>query len=114
MRPFSPGITVGNRVCRFTRLGPDRIFIGKAVRNLLGEHDGNDVLVLREQLLSLLYHALRREELCKLKVRDFRQARCGVPHLKVAGKGEKTRYLPLHPGTNEFIHGYLEAATNLR
>jgi hypothetical protein len=33
-----------------------------------------------------------------------------VLHLKVAGKGEKTRYLPLHPGTNELIHDYLEAA----
>src|SRR5712671_7293546 len=25
-------------------------------------------------------------------------------------RGEKTRYLPLHPGTNELIHDYLEAA----
>jgi integrase len=33
-----------------------------------------------------------------------------VPHLKVSGKGEKARYLPLHPGTNELIHDYLEAA----
>ena len=33
-----------------------------------------------------------------------------MPHLKVAGKGDKTRYLPLHPGTNELIHDYLEAA----
>ena len=40
----------------------------------------------------------------------FRHARRGVPHLKVAGKGEKTRYLPLHPGTNELIHDYLELA----
>jgi integrase/recombinase XerD len=58
----------------------------------------------------LLYHALRREELCKLKVKDFRHARRGVPHLKISGKGDKTRYLPLHPGTNELIHDYLEAA----
>jgi hypothetical protein len=42
-----------------------------------------------------LFHALRREELCKLKVKDFRHARKGVPHLKVSGKGGKTRYLPL-------------------
>ena len=61
-------------------------------------------------LSMLLYHALRREELCKLKVRDFRHARRGVPHLRVSGKGEKTRYLPLHPGTNELIHDYLDAA----
>jgi site-specific recombinase XerD len=64
----------------------------------------------RAILSTLLYHALRREELCKLKVKDFRHARRGVLHLNVSGKGEKTRYLPLHPGTNELIHDYLEAA----
>ncbi len=58
----------------------------------------------------MLFHALRREELCKLKVRDFRHSRKGVPHLKVSCKGGKTRYLPLHPGTNGLIADYLEAA----
>jgi integrase/recombinase XerD len=43
-------------------------------------------------------------------VRDFRNTRRGVPHLNGSGKGEKTRYLPLHPGTNELIHDYLETA----
>ena len=33
-----------------------------------------------------------------------------MPHLKVDGKGEKTRFLPLHPGTNALIHDYLDAA----
>ncbi len=61
-------------------------------------------------LSTLLFHALRREGLCKLKVKDFRNTRRGVPHLKVAGKGEKTRCLPRHPGTNELIHDYLDAA----
>ena len=64
----------------------------------------------RAILSTLLFHALRREELCKLKVRDFQHARKGVPHLKVSGKGGKTRYLPLHPGTNALIHDYLDAA----
>jgi integrase/recombinase XerD len=64
----------------------------------------------RAILSTLLFHALRREELCKLKVRDFRHARKGVPHLKVSGKGGKTRYVPLHPGTHAPIHEYLEAA----
>ena len=64
----------------------------------------------RAILSTLLFHALRREELCKLRVRDFRHARKGVPHLKVSGKGGKTRYLPLHPGTNALIHDYLDAA----
>ena len=33
-----------------------------------------------------------------------------MPHLKVSGKGGKTRYLPLHPGTNGLINDYLDAA----
>jgi integrase/recombinase XerD len=64
----------------------------------------------RALLSTLLFHALRRDELCKLKVKDFRHARKGVPHLKVSGKGGKTRWLPLHPGTNGLISDYLEAA----
>ena len=43
------------------------------------------------------------------KVKDFQHARKGVPHLRVSGKGGKTRYLPLHPGTNALIHDYLAA-----
>ena len=64
----------------------------------------------RAILSTLLFHALRREELCKLRVKDFRHARKGVPHLKVSGKGGKTRYLPLHPGTHGLINDYLDAA----
>lgn len=64
----------------------------------------------RAILSTLLFHALRREELSKLRVRDARHARKGVPHLKISGKGGKTRYLPLHPGTHALIHDYLEAA----
>ena len=64
----------------------------------------------RAILSTLLFHALRREELCKLKVRDFQHARKGVPHLKVSRKGGKTRYVPLHPASNALIHEYLDAA----
>src|SRR3954471_11979455 len=32
------------------------------------------------------------------------------PSCEVSGKGGKTRYVPLHPGTNALIHEYLEAA----
>jgi integrase/recombinase XerD len=87
----------------------------------LGDHQARKLLVApaadtlkakrdRAILSTLLFHALRRAELCKLKVRDFRHARKGVPHLKVSGKGGKVRYLPLHPGTHALIHEYLEAA----
>ena len=64
----------------------------------------------RAMLATLLYHALRREELCKLKVKDFRHERRGVAHLKVSGKGGKTRYVPLHPAASGLIVDYLEAA----
>jgi integrase len=33
-----------------------------------------------------------------------------VAHLKVHGKGNKVRYLPLHPGTAELIAEYIEAS----
>lgn len=36
--------------------------------------------------------------------------RRGVPHLKVSGKGGKTRYVPLHPAASSLIHDYLEMA----
>ncbi len=81
-------------------------------RKLLAAPDGEGLKSKRDRaiLSTLLFHALRRDELCKLKVNDARHARRGVPHLKVAGKGDKTRYLPLHPSTSELIHDYLEAA----
>lgn len=60
----------------------------------------------RALLAVLLYHAIRREELCKLRMRD-RQAREGVLHLVVRGKGEKLRYVPLHPAAGRLIDEYL-------
>lgn len=62
----------------------------------------------RAILATLLYHALRREELCKLLVKDFKHERRGVAHLKVSGKGGKTRYIPLHPAAGGLILEYLE------
>ena len=64
----------------------------------------------RAMLATLLYHALRRDELCKLKLKDFRHERRGVAHLKVSGKGGKTRYVPLHPAAGGLVLDYLEAA----
>ena len=63
-------------------------------RVLLEAPDGVSLKGKRDRaiLATLLYHALRREELCKLTVKDFRHERRGVAHLKVLGKGSKTRY----------------------
>ncbi len=87
----------------------------------LGDHqarallDAPDSLSLKGKrdraiLAILLYHALRRDELCKLKVKDIQQERRGVLHMKVSGKGGKTRYLPIHPVVSRLIHEYLEVA----
>ena len=62
---------------------------------------------------SLLYHGLRRDELCKLKVKDM-QPRHGVAHLRVTGKGEKIRYVPLHLAAGERIHEYLGGSWSRR
>jgi integrase/recombinase XerD len=40
---------------------------------------------------------------------NFKHERRGVRHLKVWGKGSKTRYVPLHPAAGALIHDYLEA-----
>jgi integrase/recombinase XerD len=79
-------------------------------RALLNAPDSETLKGKRDRaiLSTLLYHGLRREELCTLKVRDL-TARRGVLHLRVHGKGGKTRYLPLHPGTAGLITEYLEA-----
>ena len=81
-------------------------------RQLLDAPEGDTVKAKRDRamLATLLYHALRREELCKLKVRDFKQERRGVAHLKISGKGGKTRYVPLHPAASGLVVEYLEAA----
>lgn len=98
-----------------------RIESGEGKTPAIGDHQARELLIApaadtlkakrdRAILSTLLYHALRREELCKLKVCDAKHNRRGVPHLRVSGKGGKTRYLPLHPGTSGLIHDYLEAA----
>ena len=56
----------------------------------------------------LLYHAIRRDELCKLRIRD-RQSREGVPHLAIQGKGEKLRYVPLHAHAGRILDEYIQA-----
>jgi site-specific recombinase XerD len=64
----------------------------------------------RAILSVLLYHALRREELTKLLVKDFSQERRGVPHLRVQGKGSKLRFLPAHPHSLRLVAEYLAAS----
>jgi integrase/recombinase XerD len=80
-----------------------RLLVAPAEKSLKGLRD-------RAILATLLYHGLRRDELCKLRVCDYRHERRGVAHLKVSGKGEKTRYIPLHGVAGDLISDYLVAA----
>ena len=81
-------------------------------RKLLDAPDGDSLGSKRDRamLATLLYHALRREELCRLKVKDFKHERRGVAHLKIHGKGGKTRYVPLHPAASGLVLDYLQDA----
>ena len=63
----------------------------------------------RAILATLLYHGLRREELCKLKVRDLQQ-REGVLHFRIEGKGDKIRFLPVAAKAARLVKEYLEVA----
>lgn len=80
-------------------------------RSLLGAPDSTTLRGARDHaiLSTLLYHGLRRAELCALTVGDIHQRR-GVMHLCIHGKGGKLRYVPLHPGTAEAIDAYLALA----
>jgi integrase/recombinase XerD len=62
----------------------------------------------RAILASLLYHGIRREELCLLRLRDM-QSREGVPHFRITGKRSKVRYVPIHPVVLRLVGEYLEA-----
>lgn len=80
-------------------------------RALLAAPDTSTLQGLRDRaiLATLLYHGLRRAELCALHLVDL-QDRRGVRHLRVLGKGSKVRYVPLHPAAAGDIAAYLETA----
>jgi site-specific recombinase XerD len=62
----------------------------------------------RAILATLLYHGIRREELCLLRLRDI-QSRQGVMHFRIKGKRDKIRFVPVHPMVLRLIGEYLEA-----
>jgi integrase/recombinase XerD len=63
----------------------------------------------RAILATLLYHGMRREELCRLLVKDM-QSRQGVVHFRVRGKRDKVRFVPAHPLAQRLIEEYLALA----
>ena len=63
----------------------------------------------RAILATLLYHGLRRQELCDLKVKDY-QRRSGIMMFHVIGKRKKERYIPVEPKTQRLLDEYFEAS----
>jgi len=63
----------------------------------------------RAILATLLYHGMRREELCGLRVKDM-QSRQGVVHFRVSGKRGKVRFVPVHAMAQRLIEEYLALA----
>jgi integrase/recombinase XerD len=67
----------------------------------------------RAILATLLYHGICREELCRLRLGDI-QTRQGVVHLRIEGKRDKIRFIPLHPTAQRLIAEYLSMAEHGR
>lgn len=63
----------------------------------------------RAILATLLYHGLRRQELCNLRVKDY-QRRSGVMMFHVHGKRKKERFVPVEPKTQRLLAEYLDTA----
>jgi site-specific recombinase XerD len=63
----------------------------------------------RAILATLLYHGIRREELCRLRVKDI-QSRQGVVHFRIKGKRDKIRFVPVHAAAQRLVEEYLALA----
>lgn len=86
--------------------------IGDAQARALLESPATDTLKGKRDraiLATFLYHGLRREELCSLRVKDYHRRR-DVMHFRIHGKGGKTRYVPVNTRTQGLIYDYMEAA----
>ena len=94
-----------------TREGKTPVLNAEQARTLLGAPHANTLQGKRDRaiLATLLYHGLRRDELCRLRRRDLHR-REGVPHFRVHGKGGKLRYVPATPAALRLINIYLDAA----
>lgn len=63
----------------------------------------------RAILAVLLYHGMRRAELCRIKVKDLANRR-GIMYLRLHGKRGKIRYVEAHPAAMRLIQDYLDRA----
>lgn len=76
---------------------------------LLEAPDAHTLKGVRDRaiLAVMLLGGLRREEVVTLRVRDFDCQRAGVPHVRVLGKGGKTRFIAAAPLMRDRVQHYL-------
>ncbi len=60
----------------------------------------------RAILATLLYHGMRREELCSLRIRDIQSRE----HFRIKGKRDKIRFVPVHAMAQRLVEEYLQMA----
>lgn len=79
-------------------------------RALLEAPDAHTLKGVRDRaiLAVMLLGGLRRAEVVTLRVRDFDCQRAGVSHLRVLGKGGKTRFIAAAPLMRERVQHYLK------
>src|SRR5712692_9986983 len=80
-------------------------------RKLLDAPPADSLKGVRDRaiLATLLYHGIRREELCGLRIKDM-QSRQGVLHFRVKGKRGKVRFVPVQVLAQRLIEEYLALA----
>jgi integrase/recombinase XerD len=80
-------------------------------RKLLDAPPDNTLKGVRDRaiLATLLYHGIRREELCSLRIKDM-QNRQVVLHFRVKGKRDKVRFVPVQMLAQRLIEEYLMLA----
>ena len=90
--------------------GVTQVINDAQARRILEAPDPNTLIGKRDRaiLATFMFHALRRSELCQLKVKDVLE-REGIKQFMIHGKGSKDRYIPIHPAATRRINEYLEA-----
>src|SRR6202011_3304626 len=82
--------------------------VGRAGPQTLGSPPADTLKGVRDRaiLATLLYHGIRREELCGLRVKDL-HSRQGVIHFRIKGKRSKIRFVPVNAAAQRMIEDYL-------
>jgi integrase/recombinase XerD len=83
----------------------------RQARKLLEAPSADTLKGLRDRaiLATLLYHGIRREKLCGLRVKDL-HSRQGVLHFRIKGKCDKIRFIPVNAAAQRTIDDYLGRA----